>query len=114
MRRINLRTKELRNSITRSTSLWRPWRKGQQGIWQESLDFNVWRHQYLTQSEILSTMKIHKPQKPFSMIREIHLADWFTLANAACARSPGFSNGEVQKLLMSGMYTLYPAWSLPL
>lgn len=24
------------------------------------------------------------PRKPFSMIREFHLADWFTLANAAC------------------------------
>ena len=22
--------------------------------------------------------------KPFSMIREFHLADWFTLANAVC------------------------------
>ncbi|QTD45830.1 CDP-diacylglycerol--serine O-phosphatidyltransferase [Ottowia testudinis] len=24
------------------------------------------------------------PKKPFSMIREFHLADWFTLANAVC------------------------------
>ena len=25
-----------------------------------------------------------KPKKPFSMIREFHLADFFTLGNAAC------------------------------
>jgi CDP-diacylglycerol--serine O-phosphatidyltransferase len=29
-------------------------------------------------------MKIPKPHKPFSMIREFHLADWFTLANVIC------------------------------
>jgi CDP-diacylglycerol--serine O-phosphatidyltransferase len=36
-------------------------------------------------------MKIHKPQKPFSMIREFHLADWFTLANAVCGTGALFS-----------------------
>ena len=29
-------------------------------------------------------MTDNRPRKPFSMIREFHLADWFTLANAAC------------------------------
>jgi CDP-diacylglycerol--serine O-phosphatidyltransferase len=31
------------------------------------------------------------PHKPFSMIREFHLADWFTLANAACGIGALFS-----------------------
>lgn len=30
-------------------------------------------------------------QKPFSMIREFHLADWFTLANAVCGTGALFS-----------------------
>lgn len=30
-------------------------------------------------------------QKPFSMIREFHLADWFTLANAVCGTGAMFS-----------------------
>lgn len=29
-------------------------------------------------------MNTPKARKPFAMIREFHLADWFTLANAAC------------------------------
>ena len=29
--------------------------------------------------------------KPFSMIREFHLADWFTLANAVCGTGALFS-----------------------
>ncbi len=36
-------------------------------------------------------MMIHKLQKPFSMIREFHLADWFTLANAVCGTGALFS-----------------------
>lgn len=36
-------------------------------------------------------MKLHKPHKPFSMIREFQLADWFTLANAACGTGALFS-----------------------
>ena len=36
-------------------------------------------------------MKIHKLQKPFAMIREFHLADWFTLANAVCGTGALFS-----------------------
>ena len=31
------------------------------------------------------------PPKPFSMIREFHLADWFTLANAVCGVGALFS-----------------------
>ena len=36
-------------------------------------------------------MNTHKPNKPFSMIREFHLADWFTLANAVCGIGALFS-----------------------
>lgn len=39
----------------------------------------------------MSTMKIHKVKKSFSMIREFHLADWFTLANAVCGTGALFS-----------------------
>src|ERR1700687_1646170 len=33
----------------------------------------------------------HEMKKPFSMIREFHLADWFTLANAVCGTGALFS-----------------------
>jgi CDP-diacylglycerol--serine O-phosphatidyltransferase len=36
-------------------------------------------------------METNKPRKPFSMIREFHLADWFTLANAVCGTGALFS-----------------------
>jgi len=36
-------------------------------------------------------MATSTPQKPFSMIREFHLADWFTLANAVCGTGALFS-----------------------
>jgi CDP-diacylglycerol--serine O-phosphatidyltransferase len=36
-------------------------------------------------------MNTAKPRKPFSMIREFHLADWFTLANAVCGTAALFS-----------------------
>ena len=36
-------------------------------------------------------MMINKLHKPFSMIREFHLADWFTLANAVCGTGALFS-----------------------
>ena len=36
-------------------------------------------------------MKTGTPHKPFSMIREFHLADWFTLANAVCGTGALFS-----------------------
>jgi CDP-diacylglycerol--serine O-phosphatidyltransferase len=36
-------------------------------------------------------MKLNKLHKPFAMIREFHLADWFTLANAVCGTGALFS-----------------------
>jgi CDP-diacylglycerol---serine O-phosphatidyltransferase len=36
-------------------------------------------------------MNAPKPRKPFSMIREFHLADWFTLGNAVCGTGALFS-----------------------
>lgn len=36
-------------------------------------------------------MTTHSQNKPFSMIREFHLADWFTLANAVCGTSAMFA-----------------------
>lgn len=36
-------------------------------------------------------MKLQTPNKPFSMIREFQLADWFTLANAVCGTGALFS-----------------------
>ncbi len=36
-------------------------------------------------------MTINRLNKPFSMIREFHLADWFTLANAVCGTGALFS-----------------------
>src|SRR5512137_3211661 len=36
-------------------------------------------------------MTTRAPNKPFSMIREFHLADWFTLANAVCGIGALFS-----------------------
>ncbi|MCX7155867.1 MAG: CDP-alcohol phosphatidyltransferase family protein, partial [Rhodocyclales bacterium] len=36
-------------------------------------------------------MTNHKPNKPFAMIREFQLADWFTLANAVCGVGALFS-----------------------
>jgi CDP-diacylglycerol--serine O-phosphatidyltransferase len=36
-------------------------------------------------------MTIQKTHKPFSMIREFNLADWFTLANAVCGTGALFS-----------------------
>lgn len=36
-------------------------------------------------------MTVSAPRKPFSMIREFHLADWFTLGNAVCGTAAIFS-----------------------
>ena len=36
-------------------------------------------------------MSTSTPKKPFSMIREFHLADWFTLGNAICGTGALFS-----------------------
>ncbi|MGA7595484.1 MAG: CDP-alcohol phosphatidyltransferase family protein [Gallionella sp.] len=59
---------------------------------------------------ILSAVKIHKLHKSFSMIREFHLADWFTLANAVCGTGALFSmltylqtTGVVHVYLACGM-----------
>ena len=40
---------------------------------------------------IIRRMSAKKPKKPFSMIREFHLADWFTLGNAVCGTAAIFS-----------------------
>ena len=45
----------------------------------------------LQAGEILFAMTTHTPYKRFSMIREFHLADWFTLANAVCGTGALFS-----------------------
>jgi CDP-diacylglycerol--serine O-phosphatidyltransferase len=39
----------------------------------------------------MSAKKTGNPHKPFSMIREFQLADWFTLANAVCGTGALFS-----------------------
>ena len=36
-------------------------------------------------------MTTNRPKKPFAMIREFHLADWFTLGNAVCGTGAMFS-----------------------
>ena len=36
-------------------------------------------------------MMSNRPKKPFAMIREFHLADWFTLGNAVCGTGALFS-----------------------
>ena len=53
---------------------------------------------------IRNPMTSTNPRKPFSMIREFHLADWFTLANAVCGTGAMFSsmsyleNGDTKHL----------------
>jgi CDP-diacylglycerol--serine O-phosphatidyltransferase len=49
------------------------------------------RPRFEPQREIISAMKTQKLYKPFSMIREFQLADWFTLANAVCGTGALFS-----------------------
>lgn len=52
------------------------------------------------------------PKKPFSMIREFHLADWFTLGNAVCGAAGIFSTigyvqtGSVRHLYFAGALVL--------
>ena len=41
--------------------------------------------------ELREAMTSPAPKKPFSMIREFHLADWFTLGNAVCGTGALFS-----------------------
>jgi CDP-diacylglycerol---serine O-phosphatidyltransferase len=38
------------------------------------------------------TQTSERPRKPFSMIREFHFADWFTLGNAVCGTGALFSS----------------------
>jgi CDP-diacylglycerol---serine O-phosphatidyltransferase len=40
---------------------------------------------------MIEPMSSRNPKKPFSMIREFHLADWFTLGNAICGTAAIFS-----------------------
>lgn len=53
-------------------------------------------------------MDMQKSNKPFSMIREFHLADWFTLANAVCGTGALFSmltylqTGDVEHVYYGG------------
>ena len=51
----------------------------------------------------------HRP-KPFSMIREFHLADWFTLANALCGTGAIFS--AISFVQTGGILHLYFAGAL--
>lgn len=50
--------------------------------------------------------------KPFAMIREFHLADWFTLANAVCGMGAMFSmmtylqNGEIRHVYFASALVL--------
>jgi CDP-diacylglycerol--serine O-phosphatidyltransferase len=53
-----------------------------------------------------------RPRKPFSMIREFHLADWLTLANAVCGTGALFSmmtylgTAEVRHIYYAGALVL--------
>jgi CDP-diacylglycerol---serine O-phosphatidyltransferase len=50
-------------------------------------------------------MSAHRPKKPFSMIREFHLADWFTLGNAVCGTAAIFSTiSYVQTAVVRHVY----------
>ena len=54
----------------------------------------------------------HPRPKPFSMIREFHLADWFTLGNAICGTGALFATmsfltrGDSVHVLYAGMLVL--------
>jgi CDP-diacylglycerol--serine O-phosphatidyltransferase len=57
-------------------------------------------------------MNSSTPKKPFSMIREFHLADWFTLGNAICGTAALFSTityvqtGGVRHIYFAGALVL--------
>ena len=57
-------------------------------------------------------MQATKPSKPFSMIRDFHLADWFTLGNAICGTAALFSiityvqTGVVRHIYFAGALVL--------
>src|ERR1700727_3850581 len=56
-------------------------------------------------ARIMKPMSTQKPKKPFSMIREFHLADWFTLGNAVCGTAAIFSTiSYVQTQLVRHVY----------
>ena len=49
-----------------------------------------------------------EPRKRFSMIREFHVADWFTLGNAVCGTGALFSNLWFGALSIAGTHTTSP------
>jgi CDP-diacylglycerol--serine O-phosphatidyltransferase len=50
-------------------------------------------------------MSAQRSKKPFSMIREFHLADWFTLGNAVCGTAAIFSTiSYVQTAVVRHVY----------
>jgi CDP-diacylglycerol---serine O-phosphatidyltransferase len=51
-------------------------------------------------------------RKPFSMIRDFHFADWFTLGNAICGTGALFSC--MTYLQTEGVERIYAAWGLVL
>ena len=57
-------------------------------------------------------MSVQKPKKPFSMIREFHLADWFTLGNAICGTAAIFST--ISYVQTGGVRHVYFACALVL
>jgi CDP-diacylglycerol--serine O-phosphatidyltransferase len=61
---------------------------------------------------IIRLMSAQKPKKPFSMIREFHLADWFTLGNAVCGTAAIFST--ISYVQTGGVRHVYFACALVL
>lgn len=57
-------------------------------------------------------MNTQKRNKPFSMIREFHLADWFTLGNAVCGTAAIFST--ISYVQSGGVRHVYFACALVL
>ena len=60
----------------------------------------------------LPTMSNHRSNIPFAMIREFHLADWFTLGNAVCGTGALFST--MTYLLVNDVLHIYFACALVL
>jgi CDP-diacylglycerol---serine O-phosphatidyltransferase len=58
-------------------------------------------------------MTMSTTSKRFSMIREFHLADWSTLANAVCGAGALFSIMTYLQEKVSGTSTLLARWSSP-
>jgi CDP-diacylglycerol--serine O-phosphatidyltransferase len=54
---------------------------------------------------MIGHMSAQRAKKPFSMIREFHLADWFTLGNAICGTAAIFSTiSYVQTAVVHHVY----------